>query len=405
MGTRTPASFQTEARDVLGRLTSASAALFADLGRQPQRPADVTRSLGLDKKLGWQVYRIATATDPMLAGPHLLTPASVRRLLTAAESAGIELQIRQRLSAAFDECERLIQRHATDRASFALMAAASADADEIDAISLADRRTAFRAQSHILGVTALSTFKTFFFHPGEGRGGLGHVMSLRGITELIPLQPQLCWPVSWARASASNDDTSPGSGIFRPLPGCETSSGLSLAEDFCSTPLPRVEHRQEPDGSVRSELMLEGVGRTHATTVVTGYFAPGELATRRNESNRAINANLEIRAPCELCQLDVLVHKGLGWPGAFEAEVFGDHFAPQASTHARERDRLRVHCDPVRGEATHVTMARPPVPRYQQLLDWACSNLGWDLGEFEATRAVIEYPIMPSTLRLSMKLD
>lgn len=404
MKIRSASKFQTDASPPLGRLVSAASALVAELGEESPNSADIVRQLGLDRKLGWQLFRIATASDPMLAGAHLFTPASMQRLLLAAERVGIERDIRDRLLAAFEECELLVKRHAVDRASFALMAASTADSVRADIITVADRRAVFKGQSRILGVTALSTFKTFFFHPGDSSSELGDVVSLRGIHELVPTRPQMRWPISWARASKSNSDAPVDDDIFRPLPGCQTTVGLSIAEQFCSHPLPAIEHNTEPDGSIRSDLLLEGVGRTHSTTVVIGYYAKGSLPIQKNTENSSIIVNLDVRVPCERCYLDVFVHRDLPWPNLFHPKVFGDHFSPNASIFGRTRDLLPFHCDITRGSAVRVAEVQPPVQDYQQLVKWTCSNIGWDISEFQATRVIIEYPIMPSTLQLEMPL-
>ncbi len=400
----TPIDFQTDARQSLGQLVTASAALIGELGHRPQKPADVVRALGLDRKLGWQIYRIATASDPMLAGPHLLSPASVRRLLEAADHAGVEPAIRQRLNDAFEDCELLIRRHATDRASFALMAASSTDSNEIDVISTADRRAAFRAQSRILGMTAASSFKTFFFHPGEPSREFGDVVSLRGTSNLVPLRPQLRWPITSAGLISSDHEELDHGCQLLALPGCQTQAGISIIEPFCSQPLPKIEQHIEEDGSHRSDLVLEGIGRTHASTVVLGYRAPNTLQKVPDHSNNMILANFPIRIPCEYCYLDVLVHQDLQWPNQFEPEIFGDSFEPGAPIFDRTHNLLPFHGNIKRGPASRITAVEPPIENYQKLLDWTCSNIGWNLADFHATRVIIQYPVMPSTLCLRTSL-
>ncbi len=405
MVARKPVDFQTDARQSLGQLVSASAALIGQLNTQPQKPADVIRALGLDRKLGWQIYRIATATDPLLAGTHLLSPASVRRLLEAADGAGVTPEIQSRLLEAFKECESLIRRHALDRATFALMAASSAETNRPDVVSIADRREAFRAQSRILGMTASSTFKTFIFHPGDPGSQFGDVISLRGTTHLVPLRPQLRWPITSAGMISSDHEDLDNGSTLRPLPGCQSKCGISVIEPFCSKPLPTIEHHTEQDGSFRSDLVLEGIGRTHATTVVLGYHAPNTLSRTKVDDNNLILANFTVRIPSEYCYLDILVHADLEWPNQFEPQVFNDSFEPGAPVFERTTDLLPFHGDVVRGPALNITAVRPPTDRYQELLEWACSTMGWHMSEFQATRVLIQYPVMPSTLSLRMPIE
>ncbi len=398
-------SFQTDARESLGHLVSASAALIEQLAQRPKKPADVVRALGLDRKLGWQFFRIATASDPMLAGAHLLSPASVRRLLEAADRVGVKSEVCDRLHQASEDCEALIRRHAVDRASFALMAAATAESCDAEIVAIADRRAAYRSQSRILGMTALSTFKTFIFHPGDPENQFGDAISLRGTCRLIPLRPQLRWPITSAGLASSDHEELDYGSTLRPLPGCRAKSGLSIIEPYCSQPLPKIEHHTEQDGSFRSDLILEGIGRTHAMTVVLGYHAPETLERNKAADDDMILANLQVRIPCEYCYLDVLVHPDLNWANPFEPKVFNDSFEPGAPVFDRSHDLLPAHGSVVRGDASRITAVQPPHEKYRELLDWACTSVGWSLSEFQATRVVIEYPVMPSTLSLEMMLE
>ncbi len=364
----------------------------------------MVRALGLDRKLGWQLFRIATAADPMEAGAHLLSPASVRRLVEAAEQAGVSTEVRRCLLEAFEECESLIRRHAVDRASFALMAASAGDSTETELISIADRRSAYRAQSRMLGMAALSSFKTFLFHPGDPGNPFGDVISLRGTSEIVPLRPQLRWPITSAGVRSTDHKELDHGTLIEPLPGCQAEHGISLIEPFCSAPLPKIEHCTEADGSFRSDLILEGIGRTRAMTVVLGYLASNTLERHKGSDNNLILANFPVRIPCSYCTLDVLVHRDLGWANRFEPRVLNDSFGPGEPVFHREHDLLPVHIEPIRGSATRVTAVQPPIDRYQELLDWTCSRVGWNLDAFEATRVVIEYPVMPSTLSMCMEL-
>jgi len=404
MGSPIPIDFQTDARESLEHLVSASAALISQLDQRPQKPADVVRSLKLDKKLGWQVYRIATATDPMHAGAYLLSPVSVQKLLDAADVAGVGAEVCKRLSDAFEECEVLIRRHASDRASFALMATSAADSVESEIISIADRRAAYRAQSRILGMTSVSSFKAFIFHPGDPKNEFGDAVSLRGTSQLVPLRPQLRWPITSAGLISSDHEELDHGNQLLPLPGCKARAGISIIEPFCSQPLPKIEHHTEEDGSYRSDLVLQGIGRTHATTVVLGYHAPNTLQRVADHSNNMILANFPIRVPCEYCYLDVLVHQDLQWPNQFEPEIFGDSFEPGAPIFDRTHNLLPFHGDIKRGPASRITAVQPPIENYQKLLDWTCSGVGWNLADFHATRVIIQYPVMPSTLCLRTRL-
>src|SRR5215471_17592285 len=109
----------TELRDdvaaALPRLCRAFGRLIECLPGSVRRAADVQRALGLDKALGWQVFRLGSAADPIGAGLFVPRPAPLARVLAAARRCGVPEEAVVDAAETVAAFERLVERHAGDR--------------------------------------------------------------------------------------------------------------------------------------------------------------------------------------------------------------------------------------------------------------------------------------------------
>src|SRR5690606_4158053 len=81
------APFETEAREVLGRLRGAVEALVASAPEPITRATDLQHALGVRAPLAWQVYRWATADDPFGTVAFVPKPEAMAKVLAAARAA------------------------------------------------------------------------------------------------------------------------------------------------------------------------------------------------------------------------------------------------------------------------------------------------------------------------------
>ena len=83
-----PVGFTVEVAQVLGRLRSTFADILAAVPGPVSNPTDLHRTLRTDMKLSWQVFKVATAIDPLAAGPHVPTPASTQTFSESRDQTG-----------------------------------------------------------------------------------------------------------------------------------------------------------------------------------------------------------------------------------------------------------------------------------------------------------------------------
>ena len=148
---------------------------------------------------------------------------------------------------------------------------------------------------------------------------------------------------------------------------------------------------------------MEGIGSQAAATFVHGHFIPFAADRFRDPANMYFHSCLRVRYPCEALVSDMIVHEGTFGGAKPEVGVFGEQSTDGPPPNAMSpADRL-CQRETVRwvGRGSAV-LHSPDFPRYAELLGWVFERLGWDPSRFDLFRCRIEYPVMPSTVRVSI---
>src|SRR6185436_6662818 len=107
-------SFEAAAAAFMVELQVSLSELLTAIPSPIRRAVDLERSLHLDKKLAWQVFRLANTTS-LAEAVNVPAAPSVRRLLEAARRRKVPRETVDRVAAAFERFEELVVRHAGDR--------------------------------------------------------------------------------------------------------------------------------------------------------------------------------------------------------------------------------------------------------------------------------------------------
>ena len=120
----TSATFEQDATEVLTSLKGVLKTIIAALG--VRRAVELQRALNLQHTLCWQIFKLINERSVLAAGASVPSRASITRFTTAAAKGGVPSEVIKQLSSAYDEFERLIERHAGDRTSFKSLVASAA---------------------------------------------------------------------------------------------------------------------------------------------------------------------------------------------------------------------------------------------------------------------------------------
>lgn len=402
------ADFEQGAIEVLGRLQSALRTLLAETPGVTRKPIELAQNLGIHGKLAWQAHRLAHAADPLQEAANVPGPGAMRRFLEAAEKRGSPHECIVAVQEALRDLRELIKQHAGSRGEFETMVSALTQTGS-EQVDLVQKRAAFKAQSHILGVQAKTHLGCFIYQPSKTVAGRADCALIRGLIGLRWFRPDASWVVSQTRV-AKIDGTKRRILAGEPLDrGVDAKHGMNLLTQFCSQPIPRI--RRVPSdlqGLTNIEIIGDGVGNTSAVTCLVGELFRGASPLQRGKHDRLHISNLRVRTPCEVLVHDVLVHRDMAGLGRPQLDVYSDHRAVdvrlEVQLEARACDRLALKESVIYLGKGPGVLESPDVPRYAEMVRYALGQAGWDPEHFDVYRCRIEYPVMPSSVVVHFEL-
>ncbi len=375
---RQAAAVLVDLRDAVRRLVDSSPVPI-------RRAADLSRTLEVDAPLGWQVFRLAIATDPFAAVPYIPRAGSMDKVLRHAAERSFDGAAIEAARLAFDRFEEAIRRIAGGRGNFdAMVAALGREASGL--IEVRHRGAAFRANTHVWGLSADTDHRVAVWHPGSWPGS-EHVLSIFGKVNLRQLRPDA---VLCLRSSVVTDEGGASVHAFRTL---------SLVEGFGSDPPPAIEVVRDPD-AVRQVVRPAGVGSAGAIT-----FFIHELARDWNEGRAQTSWGLRclVNVPCKVMILDMLVPRGWSAPATARLTTHGSLSNPASVVENAEPFLL-----PTRETVRHLgagqqgleAMHTPEVPRCPEMIRAMLRRVEWEGAAFDVYRCRIRYPILHSMVAL-----
>lgn len=396
--------FEVDAAQVLGRLRGAFAEVIGAIPGGLSSAAELHRNIKVDKKLGWKAFKVATAVDPLDAGPHVPGPPNMRTFLKAVGRRGVAEGLVRAASDAANDFERLVAEHAGDRAAFDSMISALATAEDPGHMDLVHRRAAFRSNRHIWGVQAKTLFKHWVLQPSSDDPTKLDIASYGGYVNLRQLRQNA--PLIISVALSMDDDGTVRRLSTEPLdPDGTTRRGIGLIREFCSRPLPEFRTVEVGGGGAYGELIASDVGKKGAVTCIEGHVARAAVPRYCDEDNRIGDFNAPVGTPCEVLVLAMLVREDTFGTITPVARAFSDHRKDTSYlTPVRERDRLPLQESVVYLGRGPSVLHTADLPRSAQMAQYVFDRLEWDAQRFDVYRCRIPYPVMPSTMTMTFEL-
>lgn len=398
-----PASFEQQATSVLARMGSALAEVVAVVAGEIETAVELERALGLDKKLSWRILKISRTTKPLSVGGHVPGSASIKKFMRAAARCGASPTMIESVEAVYQDFEQLVKTHAGDRNSFDSLVSAF-DREAAEQMGLQQRRAAFRAQSHILGIQATTQLHCSILHPGASLEKDDFV-SIRGVVGLSQTRHLRTWVISRSRVRDVDESQQYSDRIREPLdPAAQATHGVALLRGFCSEPLPEIHTFMTELGHTNTELLLDVVGKDSSVTCLLGDVWRDTIGHYQDVHNQRNEALVKVRTPVEALILDVLIYEGMFGRIKPDAIVFSDHHDTSGSIVGRESDRLEMGISVTYLGQGPAVLYTPSVPRYPEMAQYAFDRLGWDGEKFDVYRCRVEYPVMPSSVVVRFEL-
>ncbi len=398
--------FAVHAEDVVQRLRSALADVIAGLpGFRYRRPNDLALELGLDPKLAWKVGRCINGSDPFAAAQFIPGPAGMRAFLAAARRRQAPPTTVHTGEEAYEAFRVLVHAHAYSRKYFNMLAAGHATTEQVRS-DVEHRRLAFDGNTYVWGVQARTIFRTNLLYPSSD-SPTWDLVAIRGWVDLCRMRPNVTWrlPRTVSVDDAHRVHTNTVHAALDPHTPATADAGAPLLRRFCTQPLPQFRPVTAAHGGVEYEFVQNSVGNTARLTCVTAETLRAVEPRHRTDLYEDFCAMFAVRTPAEVLVFDLLVHRELFVGGGpFRAELYSDLFGGGPEVRYEASDRLELH-ERLEELGYGAGVAHTShIPRYPEMLRYACSQMKWDESQFRVYRLRLQYPPLPTTVMLRCAL-
>jgi hypothetical protein len=397
--------FEAECVARVHQLKAAFIELYVDVGMDPQKPQDVSRSLRVNKTLTWSVSRLIAAPDHIAAVAHIPGETSLEKVITATARRGADPSIVARARQAVADFRRMVQAHTGDRPTLDLIVdSATSTKRRGDKLELA-RKLAFRGNSGLYGVQARTRLKLAMVAPSPHHPDELDMVDLCGYVDFRRIRPNVRWPLfavrSWADAAPRLDQPDQWQPIEPPADPADHSRIIHSATRGTA---PNVQPIKTAEGL---DFMLGHgpVGNEGAFDCFMGEYLRRAVPRYRQRDSDVGEFGAAITAPSEHLVFDLIVHNDLAELLNASVLVFGRIFPTGQHTGGPDDPCLipiQQTLSPLPGSPTLV--ATSLVPGYPRLYSTVLNRLGWSPADFTGTRLVMKYPPLGSNVILRFPL-
>lgn len=394
--------FHAAALRSLGALHAAFAKIVGQLG--PNLTAlELAQTLGVDRKLGWRMHRLAKSASPFAGAEYLPGEEGIDILLKAAAKKGIAREQIDAARSAVEEYRALEALYAGDRSTLESMLAPLAPRDdESQRLHLQHRREMFLAQSRVWGIRGRVQLRADFVHPSTIKPGWEDFVAIRGFLDLARLREDLRWIMP--RAKLTDERKSVRVGCWYPLdPDAAASLGAPLLTKYSSSPTPRFKEvrSSSPTGNDPFTLTDWPVGVRSPLSVVLGEAGDAMCPSWTNDPSFKGESYTRVYTPVETLVMDHFVHKDLFGRLNPTLHVLCD-LGPWMPYPMQSEMRMEMPV-PERVEylgrgTAYATL--PEMPTYRELLDDICAIRNWNASDFDVYRVRLIAPPTPCTVTM-----
>lgn len=390
----TAETLSNDVKEVLADLCKSLSGLIEALPSQPARPTDVAKVLGINGPLAWQVFRVATASDPFESVQYLPTSRQLLRVVDAAEQAGAT---EDALELARVVCERyhtIATSQAKDHAEFEslLGSLASGAAEQID---VKHRRALFRGNSHVYGIQARTVYAAMILHARKEPEFPTASTLLLGRVGVHAMRPNV--PLTINAVAIASDKSAKAEAAD--LPPIAPDSALKsfpigptrLIEGLASQHRLKLEQEAIRGGKSRSRVVFPGIGRGASVS----FMLVQDFLSRVRIGSESTAVFLRLTLPCEKLVLDLLIPEGHMESPRASVKVYANRDWMEG-----EEDYLHEHnILPIRSTLVHTpgvqdVPSTPDVPGLSPIVRQVMREKDWHGTKYDFYRCTIDYPIM-----------
>ena len=392
--------FQEDVTRTILELRKAIGIVISKLPQRIDSPHDVYQVLGLDKKLGWRIYKIIHEDDLFFAAQFVPGKHSFGRFIRSCKAKGVEKKFLNDTLAAVESFYEIIEIHSGDRQSMDMMLMASSRDGKEQAYNTL-RKQAYYAQSHLLGLQAETQLDAWFFGPSSSPGMLD-VAEVKGLFDIRRNRPGVKWVIDTpCFFTGKEHDEQFFTDSIDPGITCNLMEKVPFLERYCSDPLPLLKTVTSHSCGPVYELEDGPVGNTNLIDTVTGTVSRGLFPIDPEEGEEHHEVSARIYTPVQNLVLDLFFHETMAetMAGNPNVKMLFDYYSHGgALAYRSDRDKIPMNIKPIMiGTGTSCAYT-PLVPKYSEMLADVFQCLRWDPDEFLVYRTRVEFPVVPSSL-------
>lgn len=392
--------FQEDVTRTILDLRKAIGIVVSKLPERVDSPHDVYQVLGLDKKLGWRIYKIIHEDDLFFAAQFVPGRHSFGRFIKSCKGKGVEKKFLDDALQAVENFYEIIDVHSGDRQSMDMMLMASSRDGRDQAFNTL-RKQAYYAQSHLLGLQAETQLDAWFFGPSATEGMLD-VAEVKGLFDIRRNRPGVKWVIDTPCFFTGNDHNEQFfTETITAGPQCNLMEKVPFLEKYCSDPLPALKTVTSHSCGPVYELGDGPVGNTNLIDTVTGTISRGLFPIKPDEAEKHHEVSVKMYTPVQNLVLDLFFHETMAetMAGNPTAKMLFDYYSHGgALCYRSDRDHIPMNIKPLMiGTGTGCAYT-PLIPAYSDMLTDVFQCLRWDPDEFLVYRTRVEYPVVPSSL-------
>ncbi len=288
-----------QAQECLIGLKNAVTGILLALPCDLEQPRDVYKTLGIDRMIGWNIFKLHEVDDCFLSVKHIPRKAAFKGFLRAASRKGVPDSVLAVADENFVLFEDLVEQHAGDRPSMEMMLLAYSEEGTSQA-SLEHRKLAFTGNRFLYGLEARTRLTISLFEPTESPSNWKLTL-LKGSFGLRRNRPDIPWFYVRPRVFTEFEGQ-PHSPNSEPLVDSANGETLPYYIPFCNCSLPGVTSRSEFVESIEEIFPLE----TGNAGLMDLVFA--EVVDLKGFiMDEASSTSAKVITPCNLAAMDIIM--------------------------------------------------------------------------------------------------
>ncbi len=394
-------SFERVATDRLASVRASISRITHGLGVPTAGVSDLSRALGLDKKLAWQISNLLSERDPLRSARFIPGPQPWRRFCEAASSRGVDAALIEQAKIEIRDFRGFVTRQVGDEDTFEEIVACHRGNGD-DPVSVRMRKQLFQANSSLLRGRAHAILRTAVFTLDEAGTGIEFAI-VRGLIGLVRYSDGRPWMLGSIRAT---EGSSPRHAMrLRSLEAGHADRDVPIWGEF-SRGVGLDGYRVEtPDGYLQYWVPASPVGLSGRMDCVTAER--GELPSWRYRSatERYHSITNPVQTPSEWIVVDQFIDERI-WGevrprGLILTDARGGRDRPW---YARPEDHLDFTPE-VESLGRGLASAHcVQVPMVSEVTSALFERLGMDADRFLHFRLMVRYPPVPSTVAMAHEL-